>query len=92
MYYKEDLGYVYPDRSDEHMIHVKHLRDTHFDEKFQYLPKGFFHKVKRVCLWLCLNLFVFTIVTIRHGLKIYGREKLKQNKELLKDSPTLKRG
>ena len=23
MYYKEDLGYVYPERSDEHMINVK---------------------------------------------------------------------
>lgn len=48
MYYKKDLGYVYPDRSDEHMIKVKHLRDTHFDEKFNYLDKSFFYKVKRV--------------------------------------------
>ena len=36
MYYKEDLGYVYPERSDEHMITVKHLRDTHFDEKLYW--------------------------------------------------------
>ena len=84
MYYKEDLGYVYPDRSDEHMISVKHLRDTHFDENYTYLPKGFFHKLKRATLWVCLNLFVFAVVTIRHGLKIYGRENLKKNKELLK--------
>lgn len=32
MAYRKDLGYVYPERSDEHMITVKHLRDTHFDK------------------------------------------------------------
>ena len=85
MYYKEDLGFVYPERSDEHMIDVKHLRDCNFDENYQYLPKGFFHKLKRFLLWICLNLFVFLVVTIRHGLRIYGRKNLKKHKELLKD-------
>lgn len=85
MYYKEDLGFKYPERSDEHMLEVKHLRETHFDENYQYLEKGFFHKIKRGALWLALNLFAFPVVTIGYGLKVYGREKLKQNKELLKD-------
>ena len=40
-YLRHDLPYVYPERSDEHMITVKHLRDTHFDEHYQYLEKGF---------------------------------------------------
>mgnify|MGYP003289848611 CR=1 FL=1 len=35
MYYKEDLGYKYPNSSDEHMITVKHIRDTHFDENYK---------------------------------------------------------
>ena len=43
MYYRHQLNYAYPDKSDEHMISVKHLRDTHFDENYQYLP----NKVKR---------------------------------------------
>ena len=47
MYYKEDLGYVYPERSDEHMITVKHLRDTHFDENYNYYDKTFWNKIKR---------------------------------------------
>ena len=34
MYYRHNLDYKYPNRSDEHMITVKHLRDTHFDENF----------------------------------------------------------
>ena len=40
MAYRKDLGYVYPERSDEHMITVKHLRDTHFDENYEYLDKS----------------------------------------------------
>ena len=47
MYYKEDLGYVYPERSDEHMITVKHLRDTHFDENYPYYDKSKWFKFKR---------------------------------------------
>ena len=86
MAYRKDLGYVYPERSDEHMILVKHLRETHFDENFNYLDKSFFFKVKRVFLWLCLNTFVFFVCcTLTHGLKIHGKEKLKKNKELLKN-------
>ncbi len=85
MAYRKDLGYNYPNRSDEHMITVKHIRDTHFDEKYNYLDKSFFFKVKRVLLWIALNTFVFLICTIRHGLKIQGKENIKKNKALLKD-------
>lgn len=85
MYYKEDLGYVYPNRSDEHMITVKHLRDTHFDENYQYLEKGFWHKFKRGVLWVVLNILAFPVCTIRYGLRIYGRKEFKKNKHLFKD-------
>ena len=53
---------TYPERSDEHMIEVKHLRDTHFDENFQYLPKGFWHKFKRGVLWVVLQLIAFPVL------------------------------
>ncbi len=84
-YYRHNLDYKYPQRSDEHMITVKHLRDTHFDENYQYLEKGFWHKVKRAALVVSLYLVGFHAATIRHGLKIYGREKLKKYKDILKD-------
>ena len=67
------------------MITVKHLRDTNFDENYEYLEKGFWHKVKRVALWLLLNLIVFPVCTIRHGLKIKGRKILKKYKKDFKD-------
>ncbi len=84
MYYRHDLDITYPERSDEHMITVKHLRDTHFDENYSYLEKGFWHKIKRGVLWISLNLIGFPLCTIRHGLKIYGRDILKKHKKELK--------
>ena len=74
MYYRHNLDYVYPDRSDEHMIEVKHLRDTHFDENHRYYNKTFGYKILRFFLSVALYLVVWHVVTIRHGLKIYGRK------------------
>ena len=85
MNYRKNLGYNYPERSDEHMISVKHLRDTNFDEKYQYLPKGFFHKLSRLALFISLNLVGFLAVRIRYGLKVKNRKVLRKNKELLKN-------
>ncbi len=85
MYYRHNLNYIYPEKSDQHMITVKHLRNTNFDENYEYLPKGFWHKVARGILRIGLYLVGFPLATIRHGLKIHGRRNLKENKELLKD-------
>ena len=85
MYYKEDLGYSYPKRSDEHMITVKHIRDTHFDENYNYYDKTLWYRFKRLILWIALNLFVFLVCTIRYGLRIKGRKNLKENKKYFKN-------
>jgi len=85
MYYRHNLDYKYPERSDEHMIEVKHLRNTNFDENYKYLPTGFWHKINRGIVWLALNLLAFPVCTIRHGLKIHGRKKLKKYKKEFKD-------
>ena len=85
MYYRHNLDYVYPEKSDEHMIEVKHLRDTNFDENHKYYNPTFFHKVKRGLLVICLYTFGFLAATIRHGLKIHGRKQFKKNKKLYKD-------
>ncbi|MBQ3596361.1 MAG: 1-acyl-sn-glycerol-3-phosphate acyltransferase [Clostridia bacterium] len=83
-YYRHELHFDYPERSDEHMLKVKHLRDTHFDENYKYLPKGFWHKIKRGILWLALNLIAFPICTFRHGVKIHNRKILKKYKKEFK--------
>ena len=40
MYYRHNLDFKYPERSDEHMITVKNLRDVVLDENYPYLQKA----------------------------------------------------
>jgi 1-acyl-sn-glycerol-3-phosphate acyltransferase len=85
MYYKEDLGYVYPDRSDEHMISVKRVREIKFDVNYNYYDKTIWNKFKRGVLWVLLNTIVFPLCTCLHGLKIEGKKNFKKNKHLFKN-------
>ena len=85
MYYKEDLGYVYPKRSDEHMLVVKHLRDTHFDEKYPYYDKSFKAKLRRFSFFLLYNLIVWPVCKLAHGVKVYGKKNYKKHKRLIKN-------
>lgn len=85
LYYRHNLDYQYPDRCDEHMITVKHLRDVNLDENYPYLQKTFRYKLVRAFYWFMLNAVVFWLLRITHGLRIYGKENLKKNKELLKN-------
>jgi len=85
MYYKHNLNYVYPEKSDEHMIQVKHIRDTKFDEHYNYYDKTFWNKIKRGVLWIGLYLVGYLACTLRYGLKIYGRKQFKKNKKYFKD-------
>ncbi len=84
MYHRHNLDYKYPDRSDEHMITVKHLRDTHFDEKYNYAQKGFLGWIKRVTFFIVVNLLGIPVCSLRHGAKVYGRKNLKKHKKALK--------
>ncbi len=85
MYYRHNLDYKYPEKSDEHMITVKHLRDVNLDEKYPYLQKSFKFKVQRILVRILQHVVFPPMLWIGHGLRIHGRKKLKQNKELLKD-------
>ena len=84
-YYRHELNIIYPERSDEHMITVKHLRDTNFDENYPYYNKSFWAKLSRGVLSVLLYVVGYLAATIRYGLKIHNRKVLKENKELLKD-------
>ena len=83
MYYRHNLNYQYPEQSDQHMIEVPHLWDVTLDENYPYLQKGFWFKVKRGFMWVVLQIFLFPLLRITHGLRIHGKEVLKQHKELL---------
>ena len=85
MYYKHNLDYNYPDKCDQHMIDVKHLRDVNLDENYPYLQKSFWFKCQRVLLHICQYTLLPIIMFFRHGLRIHGRKKLKAYKNLFED-------
>ena len=85
MYYRHDLPYEYPEKCDEHMITVKHLRDVVLDEQYPYLQKSFWFKCQRGFLRFCQYTVLPLVMWVRHGLRIHGKEKLKEHKELFKD-------
>ncbi|MBQ1223220.1 MAG: 1-acyl-sn-glycerol-3-phosphate acyltransferase, partial [Oscillospiraceae bacterium] len=85
MYYKHDLNYTYPSRSDEHMIDVKHLRDVDLNESYPYLQKSFWFKCKRVFLWVMLYAIIFWLLRLTHGLKVYGRENMRKHRDAFKN-------
>ena len=84
MYYKHDLDYVYPDRCDQHMIDVPHLRDVVVDEHYPYMPRGAWFRIKRALVASLLHTIVFPLTHLTHGLRIYGKENLKKHKKALK--------
>lgn len=85
MYYRHNLNYEYPERSDQHMIKVKHLRDVVLDENYPYLQKGFKWWLQRASAVVLYNCVLTWLVRITHGLRVHGRENLKKHKEALKD-------
>jgi 1-acyl-sn-glycerol-3-phosphate acyltransferase len=85
MYYRNDVGYEYPERCDEHMLKVKHKRDVKLDENYPYLQKSIWFKIQRVFYWLILNCVVFFVCRFTHGLRIYGKKNLKKHKKALKN-------
>jgi len=85
MYYRHDLPYRYPEKCDAHMISVKHLRDVNLDENYPYLQKSFWFKCQRGILRICQYTVMPLVMWVRHGLRIHGKEKLKQHKALFKD-------
>ena len=85
MYYRHNLDYTYPERSDEHMIDVKHLRDVNLDTQYPYLQKSFWFKCQRGFLRFCQYTVLPLVMWFRHGLRIHGREKLKQHKALFEN-------
>ena len=67
------------------MLRVKHKRDVILDEQYPYLQKGAWFRIKRGFLWVMLNGIVFPLMRLSHGLRIYGKDNLKQHKDALKN-------
>lgn len=85
MYYRHNLDFKYPERSDQHMLVLKRTRKIELDENYEYMPRGFWFRVKRFLVACLLHTIVFPLTRLTHGLKIYGRKNLKKHKKELKN-------
>ena len=55
MYYRHNLDYTYPERSDAHMLELKRTREIHLDENYDYMPRGFSFRIKRALVAVLLH-------------------------------------
>ena len=83
--YVPDLGIVYPEKPDDHMVEVINLREITIDENYPFLDKSFKFRFMRFLVYLGIFALVFPISLIRYGIKIEGREILRKHRKLLKD-------
>ena len=74
MYYRHDLDYKYPERSDQHMLELKRKKTIALDKDYEYMPKGVLFRIKRALVATVLHIVVFpppvgpTIATFSPGL------------------------
>lgn len=85
MYYRHNLDFTYPERSDQHMLVLKRTHKVNLDEKYEYVPRGVAFRIKRALVAMVLNLVVFPLTHLTHGLRIYGRKNLRKHKAEFKN-------
>ena len=83
--YIPDMGIVYPDKPDAHMVPFKVVRDVKVDENYPYLDKSFKFRFMRFLLHAGIFCIVFLLSPIRFGIKIEGRKNLRKYREVLKN-------
>ena len=76
--------YPYPEDTASHYLEVKKDNGMIIDKNYPYIDKSKSFRFKQKMVRLLLILIVFPMTRIRLGLRIEGKENLKNNKELLK--------
>lgn len=83
MRYKPDITrFEYPEKPDQHMLHVKHQVDTNFDENYRYYNNTFGYKLLRFFANIIYNIIVVPILFFMYQVKIEGKENVKKAKKL----------
>ena len=75
--------YPYTKKTDGHYLEVKKDRGIVFDEKYPYIDDSFGAKFMRGIYRVLLNLIVFPMTRTKLGLKIKGKNVLKENRALI---------
>ncbi|MBO4354522.1 MAG: 1-acyl-sn-glycerol-3-phosphate acyltransferase [Clostridia bacterium] len=76
--------YPFPKHTDKHYLVVKKNDGTVFDKDYPYIDRSKAMRFKMFLMRVLLRLVAFPIMTVRLGLKIVGRDKLKKNADLLR--------
>ena len=83
--YVPDLGIVYPEKPDGHMVEVIPLREVTIDENYPFLNKSFKFKFIRFFMYIGIFVLVFPLSIIRYGIKVEGRDILRKHRKLFKN-------
>jgi 1-acyl-sn-glycerol-3-phosphate acyltransferase len=83
--YVPDVGIVYPEQPDAHMVPVNAVREITIDENYPFLDKSFKFNLKRNLIYLGIYTLVFFLCFVRFGIKIEGRKNLYKHRKLLKN-------
>ncbi len=76
--------YPYPEDTDRHYLAVHKNRGIVFNTEYPYIDRSPLFRLKQGVVRFLLYILVWPITTIRLGLKIEGREILKEHRETLK--------
>ena len=77
--------YPYPEYTDEHYIVIKKNNGVVVDENYPFIDKSKSFVFQDKLLTFLLYFIVYFVNLIYTGLRVKGRENLKENKELLKN-------
>ncbi|MDR0503662.1 MAG: 1-acyl-sn-glycerol-3-phosphate acyltransferase [Treponema sp.] len=83
--YVPQMGIIYPEEPDAHMVEPVFLRDVKVDENYPFLDKSL--KFRFIRFWLYIGIYTaaFFVCHIWYGIKVTGRENLRKHKKLFKD-------
>jgi 1-acyl-sn-glycerol-3-phosphate acyltransferase len=84
-HYIPDLGIVYPEKPDAHMVEAIELREVNVDENYPFLDKTFSFRFIRRIMYFGIFTLMAVINFVRYGLKIEGRKNLFKYRKLLKN-------
>ena len=83
-YDPKTVRYPYPEDTDRHYLVVKKDDGTVFDRYYPYIDRSKGFLFCQFLVRVVLNIVVFPVMRIRLGLKVRGKEKLKEHREELK--------
>ena len=75
--------YPFPEYTDRHYLIVKKNDGTVFDKDYPYVDTSRSFRFKSFLMRVALRIAAFPLMTVRLGLKIVGRDKLKQYRDVL---------